>query len=379
MEYSIYLTTNCNFECAYCYENSDICNLQTMSREMLIKTIDDIFIRNTDGLYYIKFFGGEPLLALDNITFAVDYIKRTYSNKGIVCFLINTNGSLLTDEVIDFFKVNNFHVKISLDGDHYNNNLNRKSKNGSDMYYDILNQAIKLKERNIKNSIRMTVTANTLSSLFSNVAYLYECGFKDFCIGLDFTHCYTDQELSLYEHELEKLADFYLEILKRNETISIDVFSGQFSKFIFDFESKFIMCGGGIYSFRYMPDGNVYPCNLVCGDSKFCIGNVSSGISIKRIMPVITSCMKKDTECLKCDIAFYCHYMKCGYANYLNTGFFNLPSTQNCAIQKTTYKIVESVFDYIATFKPQMLSKYISYAAKNNIKLRKEVEFLNSL
>jgi uncharacterized protein len=63
---TIAVTGECNFKCAYCYEQIE--NPQSMSRETENKIIDYVGRRlERDGDLSVTWYGGEPLLALGTI------------------------------------------------------------------------------------------------------------------------------------------------------------------------------------------------------------------------------------------------------------------------------------------------------------------------
>lgn len=373
MECTIFLTTECNFKCSYCYEPYNKC--QVMSVEMLTKIIDYIFTRGNDTYFYINFFGGEPTLRKDLIYYAVEYIQEKYYNKGRITYSINTNMSLLDDTMIAFLKENKFMVKMSIDGDKHTNNINRVNKNGQDTYDLIIENAKKVRDSGINNIVRMTVTNNNLMYMYDNVRYFHELGFEKINIGIDFNTQYSEDDLQILKNNFMMIADYYIQMIDQHRNISIDYFNGQFTKFVFDFENKFIMCGGGITSLKFMPNGDIYPCNIVCGDNRFLVGNIiTAPTTAGNVMRMVSENMKNNTRCDECEIAFYCQYMKCGYINYINTGYYNLPDEVHCKIQKITYPIVKRIFDYLILNRPQVIKPLVDYAKLNKIKIKEGVE-----
>ena len=63
------------------------------------------------------FFGGEALLNFKLMRQTVAYAEeKAQAEDKVVDFSLTTNGTLLTDEVIDFFQAHRFGVTISIDG-----------------------------------------------------------------------------------------------------------------------------------------------------------------------------------------------------------------------------------------------------------------------
>ena len=59
MNYTLYLTENCNLRCKYCYEKNKTTNEMDYNT---IKSIIDYEIKQNDIHSQINFYGGEPLL-----------------------------------------------------------------------------------------------------------------------------------------------------------------------------------------------------------------------------------------------------------------------------------------------------------------------------
>lgn len=333
-----------------------------MSLDTLIKIIDFIFNSENDNKFFIYFFGGEPTLFKDHIYHVISYIERRYAIGNYIKYIITTNGSLLDDSFISFLRRNNFLVRISIDGDHNTQKLNRRAKNHKDLYNDIINNALYLNEKGVQSSIRMTVTDNNVEYLFNNVIYFHNLGFTNISIGVDYTKELTNSFYLNFQKNLIEIEKYYIYQHQLGNEFVFDQFDGQFSKFIYDFGNNFIMCGGGITSFKFYPNGDIFPCMLVCNDSSYSIGNIHTHIDYQKSCDIVGSHMCLDSPCEKCNIAFFCHYMKCGYQNFIKTGYFNVPSSDQCKVQKIIYPIAKRVYDYIKINHKHKIQPYLNYA-----------------
>lgn len=102
-----------------------------MSQEAARHAVDWVF-ESPNQHITIEFQGGEPLLAFDLIKSVVDYTreKNHFHGKNIV-FVIATSLQCITDEMLDFIKINEIQISTSLDGPEWLHNKNRPSTCGN--------------------------------------------------------------------------------------------------------------------------------------------------------------------------------------------------------------------------------------------------------
>ena len=121
------LTRQCNLKCMHCFRGDS--ENKYMKEEIIEKVFSNIARINT-----LLLTGGEPLLAVNQIKKITEILSQDKMN--IRQLIIVTNGSILTDELINmFFIINektNFQIKISSDKFHMlelkKNNLEEKTK-----------------------------------------------------------------------------------------------------------------------------------------------------------------------------------------------------------------------------------------------------------
>lgn len=111
----IKLTGGCNISCTYCYDYDRIRFRKRLDRDRTLSVVDELLDRN-DSMS-IAFHGGEPLLEFELLKEVVNHVnRRIRGTSQHVRFGVQTNGTLLTPEIIDFLKGERFSVGISLDG-----------------------------------------------------------------------------------------------------------------------------------------------------------------------------------------------------------------------------------------------------------------------
>ena len=95
----------------------------------------------------LSFYGGEPLLEFELIKKCVSYILQRKGDKKIL-FTMTTNGTLMTEDVIEFLVKYEFNLMISLDGDKKSHDINRRFKTGKGSFDIILENLSRLKAYN---------------------------------------------------------------------------------------------------------------------------------------------------------------------------------------------------------------------------------------
>lgn len=102
--------------------------------------------KNNVPIVHIAFHGGEPLL-IDK-SFYVEAVRTINTAlKGIqIIYILQTNGTLLTDEWYTLFKELNIQVGISIDGTEVHHNKFRVYHNKKGSFTDVI-RGIKTRDR----------------------------------------------------------------------------------------------------------------------------------------------------------------------------------------------------------------------------------------
>lgn len=166
----LYLTTKCNLNCTYCYEDLSNKVKKSTSLKDLIKQVDDVLSNEpVDNQTLFVLFGGEPTLEWDNIKSIVEY---TLSKKSNVFFNIETNGIKFQDDLflenfLDFIHNKPFSVDISFDGI---GNHQRVDHNDNDSTFRLISVLNKFKSLDINWRIRYTITQSNYTEFAYDIA-----------------------------------------------------------------------------------------------------------------------------------------------------------------------------------------------------------------
>jgi uncharacterized protein len=136
---------SCNLDCNYCYvyhgQDSGHKTLSSiMSKETISKVVDNLLelaeTQNTG--FAIVLHGGEPLLlGFEKLKFLISSLREKL-DRDKYPISIQTNGILITNELLDMLYEFQTDLSISLDGSKNINDIGRVDKNGESSYNDVM-------------------------------------------------------------------------------------------------------------------------------------------------------------------------------------------------------------------------------------------------
>ena len=201
------VTYKCNLRCS-CYEPKGSKFRMTTNRAKQIIQEQMSSLNDDYDSVEIQFMGGEPLIEFPLIQEISEWLwTSAYASKVMVLFA-PTNGTLLTSEMKKWFTEykDKIHLGLSFDGDIDMQNTNRSSS------FDRVELSY-FASTWPEQSVKMTISPETISHLADGVIYLHNKGFKyisaDLAMGLSVN--WSKQSLVSYKQELNKLSKYYLE------------------------------------------------------------------------------------------------------------------------------------------------------------------------
>ncbi len=232
--YLVNIAQICNLKCDYCAAGGDGTFGEAMKNidletiyEQIAMILHDI---PSGDDFTLTFFGGEPLLAFQNIRHLVRYVKLQTAGRNIdVFYRLITNGTLLTPEIAEYLASIHCHVTISIDGPPEINDLARKTKTGKG------STALALRGLETLQPVRERLGSLAVSAVFgkhhTNVVkayeFLREFGFD--YLKFDFAAEAGDNEASReYAEQLCRTADLAYALGGEKELRRIGFFDGTF-------------------------------------------------------------------------------------------------------------------------------------------------------
>ena len=308
----IFSTNRCNARCYYCFESG--IKFVDMSEETALQLVKfaEQYYRNYHRIQ-INWFGGEPLLNINIIKLITnELIKAGFT----LTTHITTNGSLLTQDIVDFFKHRYEHVSFQITVDDIGKayyNVKKYIDLTEDNAFDtIINNAKLL----LKSDIQTRIRINFLKENFSHAVEIFDYLSKLFeglpapdiyFAPLSFDHIeeYRGQEkVESEEHTHLSLMRFYT---KRNIIYDkANTYKNTLSNL--SLKPKAIPCGAcRPHNLTITAEGLIFKCHRIVTDNKYSIGNVYDGINENcKYYRVFVNREHVDKKCLECNVFPIC-------------------------------------------------------------------------
>ena len=179
---------HCNLACKYCYylEKNKLyptAQRHLMSDEMLEQFTREYIEAQTMNQVLFTWHGGEPLLrSLDFYRKALS-LQQKYAGGRRIDNVIQTNGTLLTDEWCEFFAQNHWLVGISIDGPQPDHDHYRLTAAGKPSWKKVMQGIKLLKKHGVEWNAMAVVNAYNANHPLEFYRFFKENG----CLFLQFT------------------------------------------------------------------------------------------------------------------------------------------------------------------------------------------------
>jgi radical SAM protein with 4Fe4S-binding SPASM domain len=316
--FSIHVTEDCNFRCRYCYADA-VSKGKRMTAATARKVIERILESYGRHEITIEFHGGEPLLAMDIIEEAVNHASLLFRKMGRppCTYLLQTNGSLLRKDHIEFFRANRIAVGVSMDGPAEIHDRNRIFPGGKGTHSAVVKGMELLRGEDIPGGILAVI--EDPSDYIEVCRYILSLGYTGFrlnhmvCQGrgeamsaalcgrasgalesarpsgtlkgsglsraLESTRTTDEERGAAFAEGLLALADFLYEHKLRTRAPFLDVWPLNIMLFHLLSPHRPFMCmrspcGAGSHALGFDYEGNVYPCEQLTNFEELRMGSV---------------------------------------------------------------------------------------------------------
>jgi len=328
------VTTACNMQCIYCQANNGTtCPSLYMTKEMAEKAVD-IALQSPARHLSFEFQGGEPLLNFEVIKHIVEYAELHKGDHEIK-YNIVSNLTLITDEILDYFREHCFGISTSIDGPELIHDGNRPFRDGSGTYQKVVEAIKRIKAMGLPIGAIQTTTRAALSYPKEVVRAYMDLGFDSLFLrpltplgkatkNWDEVGYTPEEFLSFYTQALDELIKINQTerfIKEEHAAILLSRIDGKFVNYM-ELRSP---CGASIGQLAYYADGDIFTCDEgrmlhEMGDHTFRLGNVfeSSYNDIINNGVCKTVCASSILETIPtcCDCVYQPYCGTCPVVNY---------------------------------------------------------------
>lgn len=281
----INLTDECTHRCRMCFVKFQP---EYMKLETAIATVEFLLKNTKDGqVPQVTFFGGEPLIQFERI---IKPLVEMYKDR--VSWSITTNGFLLSEDIVDFFRKYNVQILLSWDGDKMTQDYQRPLKNGEGSFDKSVRNIPYLLLRFPNTTMRATITKFSIPLLYENYLFAKKMGFKAVTFIMDSRREieYSIEDKNILTHQINKIAaDLTYDLLKGRTPIIVEnlIDTYRLLRKANDanvFNNEIFRCGTGITSVGVTTNGELVGCqeNNSCPEDNEIIGNVFEGINLEK-------------------------------------------------------------------------------------------------
>jgi uncharacterized protein len=356
----------CNLRCKYCYYLEkkelypDVKNC-VMSEDMLDEFIRQYIESQTMPAALFTWHGGEPLMRSMEFYKKALELQRKYARGRQIDNVLQTNGTLLTDDWCRFFKENNFLIGISIDGPQHCHDVYRKDREGRPSFFKVMKGISLLKKHGVEFNVMGVVNDYNVDYPLDFYRFFkeIECHYIQFSPVVET----VNGQPAPWNVPAEKWGDFLIAVFdewRRADvgTYYVQYFDATLANWVGENTSVCTLaktCGhAGVMEFN----GDVYSCDhLVYPPYK--LGNIRDKTltemmySDKQIRFGNDKYNTLPQQCLDCDFLFAC-YGECPKNRIISTADGDKGLNYLC---KGYYRFFEHVAPYMDFMKDELANK----------------------
>lgn len=309
------LANTCNMRCKYCYAHGGVYKSEEsiMTKETAQAAVD-FFMHKFDKISSIKFIGGEPLMNLDVLKFICEYIedqKKKGKIKKVPSYIVNTNGTILTDEILELINKYEMRVNFSLDGPGWMNDQARIFVNGRGTSHIVEENIRKLQKATGGRCPTSVDAVYTQRHVDQNVSVMDVIHYLKDELHIPKVHVIpvdAKENSPFHLKNSQAYLDAVDEILndyEGNKEYMFTLLKGMIARIRAKDISPDNMCVGGTELFSVSAAGKIYPCHLLTDVNTYYMGDVhdpeGSEDQFQKIYDLLKNYSRYSSEtCRKC-------------------------------------------------------------------------------
>jgi uncharacterized protein len=367
MELTLFLDHQCNLRCTYCYNGDKF--TRRMDLETIRKAIA-LAIEQRPAHLDVSFFGGEPLIHVDLVREAMrltdEAVAAMPAPRASVRFIMNTNGTLIDDEVTALFappRVGTFFV--SVDGDQETHDRFRVNASGRGSHADVLAGIERLRNAGIAFQIVAVVNLATAAALGRSLRACVGLGAVKLTLAPNFRDEWDEGSIATLREGLREAGDAWMEMFRAGKQFPIEPLHGKILTHLKGGIPCPSRCLLGGHEFCVTPAGRIYPCAQMVGEDRateLVIGHVDTGMDRDALAQMQRAKDRVEDTCAPCALRDRCQ-SHCGCRHVALTGKLGEITAALCEIESAFIDEADRVAEALYA---EQCPAFIDYYYKRN-------------
>lgn len=340
VDIALFLTQRCNLDCIYCYGDGGRYGRESHMEQTTARQAVDWLIARSGGerRLGICFFGGEPLLNFEVLRETHRYaLARAAAAGKTIQFEITTNGLLLDEEKIAFFKRNGILTRVSFDGPAEVQDRQRPLRGGGGSHAIVAANIRRLLREMPDSPCRATVMADGDPGRVSEA--LTGIGFRKQRLTLVSPPLQPDspqpaESPAAAAMRVKSAADArrIRAAVHRRDTSTLRALKGStnlisyLEQFVHH-EKMFFPCGAGRKYAAVASNGDVHICHRFVGQEAFRVGHIREQRLERE--EYTRSALAREARCRECFAKYVCAGF-CYYENLVRSGSIRRAAESSC-------------------------------------------------
>jgi radical SAM protein with 4Fe4S-binding SPASM domain len=274
------VTEKCNLACEYCLAGANQ-SLPHMSEEIALKAVDLAYGMDQPSITF-EFSGGEPFLRFELMRKLVGHIRDHPNRAGREVYIcLQTNGTLLNEERVQWMADNSIIVGLSLDGNPDSHNLSRPQVNGKESFSKVLHGLTLMREAGVAYGILVVLNRSNIHAPERLIEFMTEHGIQQFKLNPIAFLGTARSEWDRLALGQDQILDYFQTLGRRLVSSGQDIFESNLLDMTRHLVSKQRQsrclrghCGAGDSFNAISADGSIYPCGRATQSPALKLGDV---------------------------------------------------------------------------------------------------------